>query len=163
MKRVITFLKISVFLLTSFWGLAMGIFAPICIINGDLLNNPELASHPIFLFWIFNSILYISACILLFLNHGKSAAIVSIVAFVGVLIIHSVLDGFRRWESEISASGLYLPNIFITILIIIAAVIMNWSNITDYFIKSEEKKNAPAPSILDPTKTVSVNTKKERK
>ncbi|MDR2531376.1 MAG: hypothetical protein LBC82_00830 [Oscillospiraceae bacterium] len=141
MKAAKITVRVLVILLTSVWGFFFGILAPIVLMNGDL----EVSSHYIMKVWLVAAIAgYFVPCFLIMLGRAKIAACFAIAGTALTLFIHVILEPI----TVENASFMYLPQIFITILIILYVFITNPHYISDIKQKRYERLNAPAPSIL---------------
>ncbi len=152
MKKAISIiLKVLILILTTIWGVVLGVFAPLSVMFGDIVRD-EIARSPIIVVWLLNSIIcYVGGTVLVMLNCTRIAAAMHTVGLVVTLCIHAA---FSQLLTSINGGVLpvmYMPIIFVSILSIILMVITNWNR----WMKKAEEKNAAkydeAPSILGGT------------
>ncbi len=151
MKVIKIILKVLMLILTAIWGIGCGILFPVLILaTGDKLVAAEIANDPVIIIWLITAILgYVAPTVLVMCRLFKTASIISLAGFVGTLIVYSRFANiYSHVENNSGPSELYLPCIFITILIIIIAVLENTDSIRKQLEKRRESKNAAAPSIF---------------
>lgn len=143
-RIVVIILKVLELIVTSIFGLALGIFAPLCIWFGDF--DPEIATNPAVAFWFASAIICIIGTFIVMLGHSKIASIFHAVGAVGVLITYYFyLNLFANIPDNNGPTILYMPLLFLTVL---SVVIMLLINVPKWAEKHVEKVNAVAPSIL---------------
>ena len=151
MKVAKIVLKVIILIMTSIWGIIFGIFAPLSIKFGDIVN-PEIAQHYIIIVWLTNSIVcYIAGTVLIMLNLYKTAAVFHSVGMVVSFVIYGTFEQLYQGHTDKSPAALYMPIIFVTLLTIALAVIANWDKITAMLNSNEKKKYEASPSILGGT------------
>lgn len=151
MKTIKVILKIIMLILTAIWGLGCGILFPAFILaTGDEIVAADIANDPVIIIWLITAIIgYIIPAVLIMCRLCKTASVMSLAGFVGILIVYSRFANlYQHTENSVGPSELYLPCVFITILIIIITVLENIPNIKAYLEHKNEEKNAAAPSIL---------------
>lgn len=148
MRAARIILKILILFLTSTWGLIFGIFSPLLMMNYDVVDY-SLSEHPVFILWLIMGISgYIVPCVFVMLKLYKLSCVFSVSGTIMVFVIHSTFLNMKAGNVETSPSFMYLPQILMTILVIIFAVMENFKQIMEIFSRREEKLNAKAPSIL---------------
>ena len=151
MKAAKIILKIVILIMTSIWGIIFGIFAPLSIKFGDIVN-PIIAEHYIINVWLINSIVcYITGTVLIMLNLYKTAAGFHTVGMIVSFVIYGTFEQLYQGNTEKSPAGLYMPIIFVTLLTLALAVIANWGKIMAKLNSTNEKKYEASPSILGGT------------
>lgn len=129
---------------TSIYGLALGIFAPLCLMFGDF--DPDIATNPALPVWLVTAIVYIIGTVVVMLGHSKIALGIHLLGVIGVLITYyNFMLLFEGIPDNDGPSVLYMPLLFLTI---ITAVIMMIINIPKWAESHAQKVNAVAPSIL---------------
>jgi len=77
----------------------------------------------------------------------------SIMGFIGTLVVYSrFAELYAHIEDNVGPSELYLPCIFITLIILAITVIENRFKIKGMLDKRNDEKNAVAPSIFGDSK-----------
>ncbi|MCL2077815.1 MAG: hypothetical protein FWH08_05345 [Oscillospiraceae bacterium] len=146
MKAAKITVRILVILLTSVCGAVFGILVPVFLMGGD----SDGAMRNISVIWIIMSLTgYFAPCFLVMLDFPKLAIAFSLAGTALTLYLHSAIAEFY------TASYMYLPQIFMTVLTVLYFFAVNPQLISGANQKRRDKLNAPAPSILDP------NTRKE--
>ncbi len=144
-RTVVIILKIIELIITSIFGLCLGIFGPLTIWFG--FNDPDMASEPAVLFWLISSVIYIVGTVVVMLGYSKIASCIHAAGAVGTLITYyNYLRMFADIPDNNGPSVLYMPCLFLTIITIIIMLLINLPKWID---KREQKINAKAPSILD--------------
>lgn len=147
-KVVVIVLKVLELILTTVFCVMLGIFMPVLIWNGNIVEA-EVAADPSAIWWLVSSIVYIIGLFVLMLGHSKSATVIHILAAVGTLVTYSLYTRlFEGFESN-GPTPLYMPSLFITMLTI---AIMLTINVPKWIERRIEKENEVAPSILDDRK-----------
>ena len=143
-RIVVIILKVLELIVTSIYGLALGIFAPLCIWFGDF--DPEIATNPAVAFWFASAIICIIGTFIVMLGHSKIASIFHAVGAVGVLLTYfNYMLLFSEIPDNNGPSVLYMPLLFLTVMTV---VIMLLINVPKWAEKHAQKVNAVAPSIL---------------
>lgn len=143
-RIVVIILKILELIMTTIFGLCLGIFGPIAI---RAMDDPEISSDPSSIYWLVTSILYIIGLFILMFGHSKIATVVHIIASVGTFLTYSAyMRMFSGVETTKGPTELYMPCLFITVMTI---VIMLLINLPKWIEKRVQKANEQAPSILD--------------
>ncbi|MDR1754738.1 MAG: hypothetical protein LBR74_07530 [Eubacterium sp.] len=139
--RVFTIVaKILIFLLASIGGILFGVIVPAFLIFGDLINR-ELADHHVFFVWIVMGFIgYIVPAVLFILGRPAVSLIFSLIGSLLCAYIHLVFSRFNNEGAEITAWFMYLPQLFVTGILIFFIIIKR-------AVLSKEEKNAP--SIFD--------------
>lgn len=147
MKIAINILKALEIIITSIWGIIIGIFGPISIMYYE--SVPKLADHYIIRVWLINSIVcYIVGTIIVMLKFYKIALCFHGVGLIVSLYIYSVFNGIYEGIEAQSPAQLYMPIIFVTILTLIITVLANYKKIIEKLETKKEKTFEPAPSVL---------------
>lgn len=143
-RVVVIILKVLELIMTTIFGLCLGIFGPLVI---RFMDDPEISSDPSSMYWLISSVLYIIGLFILMLGHSKTATVVHIIAAVGTLITYvSYMHMFQDVDTGKGPTELYMPCLFITVMTI---VIMLLINLPKWIDKRVQKANEQAPSILD--------------
>ena len=147
-RTVVVVLKVLELILTTIVAVVLGIFAPLCIWLGDIVD-PEVAADPSAVWWLVSSILYIIGLFVLMFGHSKIATGIHLAAAVGTLMTyHFYIELMDGYESN-GPTPLYMPSLFIAVLTIAIMLVIN---IPKWIQKRIERDNEEAPSILDGTK-----------
>lgn len=143
-KVAVIILKVIELILTTIFAVVLGIFVPLCIWNGDIVDA-EVAADPSAVWWLISSILYIIGLFVLMFGHSKIATCIHLAAAAGTLTTYhfyiELMDGF---EGN-GPTALYMPSLFITVLTVAIMLIIN---IPKWIQKRVERDNEVAPSIL---------------
>ena len=143
-KVAVIILKVIELILTTIFALVLGIFAPLCIWYGDIVDA-EVAADPSALWWMISSIVYIIGLFFIMFGHSKIATVIHIAAAAGTLTTYSYyIKLFEGYEGN-GPTVLYMPSLFITVVTIGIMLIIN---VPKWIEKYEEKANEEAPSIL---------------
>lgn len=141
-RIIVIILKVLELILTTIFGVVLGIFGPMVIRGLDIQGVSE---DPSSIYWIVTSGLYIVGLFILMLGHSKIATVVHIIASVGTFVTHfAYLNVFRDQQNGLM--GLYMPCLFITV---ITVVIMLLINLPKWIDRRVSRANEQAPSILD--------------
>ncbi|MCL2018502.1 MAG: hypothetical protein FWG70_01975 [Oscillospiraceae bacterium] len=148
MKAVKIAIRVLVLLITSTWGIFFGIIAPLVIKSNEMMVFMEremtVSSGFILIIWLIAAVLgYLIPCFLMMLDFSRIAACFALSGTLLNLYVHSVLNRVA------DISFMYLPQIFITILMILYIFAVNPHYITEANEKRLMRLNAPAPSIID--------------
>lgn len=154
-RVIVIILKVIELIMTTIYGLVMGIFGPIILGTSEIFGD-EFSGDPVLTFWLIASILYIIGMFVLMLGCSKIASAIHLAALVGTLITHACfLELFRNVTGFNAPSGMYLPCVFITVLTLAVMLLINIPKVIECKI---QKDNEIAPSIFD-----SPTSKKGRK
>lgn len=143
-KAFVIILKVIELILTTIFALMLGIFAPLCIWFGDIVEA-EVASDPSAVWWLVSSIIYIIGLFFVMFGHSRIATVIHLIAAVGTLMTyHYYLKLFDGFDSN-GPTSLYMPSIFIALATVGIMLIID---IPKWLEKHEKKVNEEAPSIL---------------
>lgn len=152
MKVINIILKIFMLFLTSIWGVGCGILFPVFILSmGSEIVPEDIASSPVIIVWLVTAVAgYVIPAVLVMCKLCKTASVMSLAGFAGILTVYSMFTNLYQYTEESRGpSELYLPCIFITIIILAITVVENRDKIKAALEKRSEEKNAAAPSIFD--------------
>lgn len=144
-RIAVNVLKVLELIVTSIFAFTLGIFAPLCIWNGEQVE-PELTADPSVLWWMLSSIVYIIGLFMVMLGHSKTATVIHIIAAGGTFVTYSFFTELYKNAETTGPTMLYMPCLFITMLTIGIMLIIN---VPIWIDKRIEKENATAPSIFD--------------
>lgn len=148
-KVFVIILKIFELILTTVFAVVLGIFAPLCIWNGDI-GDAELARDPSAVWWLVSSIIYIIGTFTVMLGHSKTAAVMHGAAAVGTLVTyHYYTLLYEGYESN-GPTALYMPSLIIAVLTLAIMLIIN---IPKWIDRKIARDNEQAPSILSKSNT----------
>lgn len=143
-RVAVIILKVLELIMTTIFGLCLGIFGPLAILAMD---DPEISGDPSSIYWLITSALYIIGLFILMMGHSKTATAVHVIASVGTFVTYSAYQQmFRDVDTTKGPTALYMPCLFITVMTI---VIMLLINLPKWIDKRVQKANEQAPSILD--------------
>jgi membrane-bound ClpP family serine protease len=148
------FIRAMVMFLTAIWGLFFGLLGSINMLLYDM--GFEFPPHVPWVWLIMTLIGYFTPCLLIMFDRVKIAAAFSAAGTILMLYIHSVFSDYIR-------SVTYLPQIFVTILVIIYIFVVNPHYITEPKKTRKDKLNAPAPSILGDGNVIPSSNKNKSK
>lgn len=151
MKAIKIILKIIMLFLTAIWGIGCGILFPAFILaTGDEIVATDIANSSVIIIWLVTAIIgYVIPAVLVMCRFCKTASVLSLAGFVGILVVYSgFADLYQYTQDSSGPSELYLPCIFITITILIITVLENIPAIKAQLEKRNNEKNAAAPSIF---------------
>ncbi len=151
MKIIKVILKVLMLILTAIWGIGCGILFPAFIYGtGNEIVSAEIADNPVLIIWLVTAIIgYVLPASLVMCKLYKIASAMSLLGFAGILTVYSGFSEiYAHVEESSGPSELYLPCIFITIIILIIAFLENLEFFKDKLDKRSESKNAEAPSIF---------------
>lgn len=143
-KVAVIILKIFELILTTIFAAVLGIFAPLCIWYGDIVEA-EVASDPSAAWWLGSSIVYIIGLFAVMLGHSKTATVIHIIASVGTFVTYGYYTKLYEGYVTNGPTALYMPCLFITMLTIIIMLVIN---VPKWLAKRAERENETAPSIL---------------
>ena len=143
-KVAVIILKVIELILTTIYALVLGIFAPLCIWFGDIVDA-EVAADPSALWWMISSVVYIVGLFFIMFGHSKIATVIHIAAAAGTLMTYSYyIKLFEGYEGN-GPTVLYMPSLFITVATVGIMLIIN---IPKWIDRHTQKMNEVAPSIL---------------
>lgn len=143
-RVVVIILKVLELIMTTIFGLCLGIFGPLAIRAMDDLG---ISGDPSSIYWLVTSILYIIGLFILMLGHSRIATVVHVIASVGTFLTYSAyMRMFSDVETTKGPTGLYMPCLFITVMTIAVMLLIN---LPKWIEKRVRKANEQAPSILD--------------
>lgn len=143
-RIAVIILKVLELIMTTIFGVCLGIFGPLAI---RAMDDPAISSDPSSIYWLISSGLYIVGLFVLMLGHSKTATVIHILAAAGTLVTYSsYMHMFRDVDTGKGPTALYMPCLFITVMTI---VIMLLINLPKWIDKHVQKANEQAPSILD--------------
>ncbi len=148
-------LKVIMLFLAAIWGIGGGILFPAVILaTGDSLVAAEIAESPVIIIWLITSVIgYVIPSVLVMCRLCKTASVMSLAGFVGTLFVYSGFAELYQYTEESNGpTELYMPCIFITILILAITVLENTDKIKAALDGKHEKENTAAPSIFGDNK-----------
>lgn len=150
MKAISLILKIILLILAAIWGIGCGILFPVVILSSDGgIVADELATDPVFVVWLVTaSAGFVIPAILTICRFYKTASVLSLLGFGGILYVYARFAELYVGSETNGPTGLYLPCIFMTILILLITAIENRGRIKAYLDKKSEEDDRPAPSIF---------------
>ncbi len=151
MKIIKIILKIIMLILTAIWGIGCGILFPVFILaTGDEIVPADIANDPAIIIWLITAIIgYIIPAVLVMCRFCKTASVMSLLGFAGILVVYSrFAELYKYTEGSSGPSELYMPLIFATITVLIISVLENIPNIKERIEYNAEKRNAAAPSVF---------------
>lgn len=144
-------LKGIMLFLAAIWGIGCGVLFPavILLVGADVVPE-DIANSPIIIVWLITSVIgYVIPSILTMCKLCKTASVLSLCGFAGTLFVYSGFAELYKYTEESNGpTELYMPCIFITIIIIIVTVLENADKIKASLDNKHEKENAKAPSIF---------------
>ncbi len=144
-KITVIILKVLELILTTIFAVVLGIFGPLCIWYGDIVDS-EVASDPSAVWWLVSSIVYIIGLFVLMFGHSKIAACIHLAAAAGTLLTYRFYIELMEGFEGNGPTALYMPSLFIAVLTIAIMLVIN---IPKWIQKRIERDNEEAPSILD--------------
>lgn len=150
MKAISLILKIILLILAAIWGIGCGILFPAVILSsGGQIVAEELASDPVIVIWLVTAVAgFVIPAVLTICRFYKTASVLSLLGFGGILYVYARFAVLYAESETNGPTELYLPCIFITILILLITVIENRGKIKAYLDKKSEEDDRPAPSIF---------------
>ena len=143
-KVLVIVLKVLELIVTTVFAFVLGIFGPLCIWNGDIVE-PEVASDPSAVWWMISSIIYVAGMFVMMFGHTKTAAAIHIVAAGGTLATYKLFTELYKNAETNGPTLLYMPSLIITVLSVIIMLAVNVPRWIDRRVREENEK---APSIL---------------
>jgi len=151
MKILSLILKIIETILVCIWGVAVGIFFPVCIMafGAEIVPQDIAARTDIMVIWLVSASVYVIAAALIFGRHYRIAAVLSVIGLAGVLTVDIMFEQLYQYtEGSTGPDNLYLPLIFVTLLDIFILAVEERANIMKLFEAKKKKDDEKAPSIL---------------
>ncbi len=151
MKAISLILKIILLILAAIWGVGCGILFPAVILSsGGELVAEELASDPVIVVWLVTAAVgFVIPAVLTVCRFHKTASVLSLLGFGGILYVYArFAELYAGTEGTNGPTELYLPCIFITILILLITAIENRGKLKAYLEKRSAKEEQSAPSIF---------------
>ena len=152
MKVLSIILKIIETGIVCIWGVAVGIFFPVCIMafGSEIVPADIAARNDIMWLWLITAVVgYVLSAAMIFGRHYRIAAALSLAGLVGVLVLDGMFDALYVYtENSSGPDELYLPLIFATLLDIFILAVEERSNIAKLFEDKKAAKEEIAPSIL---------------
>lgn len=143
-RVIVIILKVIELIMTTIYGLVLGIFGPIIIMKSDLVDS-EISQSPGFTVWIIASALYIIGMFTLMLGRSKTASAIHLAALVGTLTTHMIISALFA-DMRNNLANLYLPCVFITLLTLAVMLLINIPKVIEHKI---QRDNAVSPSVFD--------------
>lgn len=150
MKAISLILKIILLILAAIWGIGCGILFPAMILaTGEELVAAAIADDPVIVIWLVTAIVgFVIPAILTICRFYKTASVLSLLGFGGILYVYARFAELYAGSETNGPTELYLPCIFMTILILLITAIENRGKIKAYLDKKSEDDDRPAPSIF---------------
>lgn len=150
MKAISLILKIILLILAAIWGIGCGILFPAMILaTGEELVAAAIADDPVIVIWLVTAIVgFVIPAILTICRFYKTASVLSLLGFGGILTVYARFAELYVGSETNGPTELYLPCIFMTILILLITAIENRGKIKAYLDKKSEDDDRPAPSIF---------------
>lgn len=150
MKTISLILKIILLILAAIWGIGCGILFPAVILStGGEIVAAELASDPVIVVWLVTAIVgFVIPAVLTVCRFYKTASVLSLLGFGGILYVYARFAELYAGSETNGPTELYLPCIFMTILILLITAIENRGRIKAYLDKKSAEDDRPAPSIF---------------
>lgn len=150
MKAISLILKIILLILAAIWGIGCGILFPAVILSaGAEIVPEELASDPVIVVWLVTAVIgFVLPAVLTVCRFYKTASVLSLLGFGGILYVYARFAELYAGSETNGPTELYLPCIFMTILILLITVIENRGKIKAYLDKKSAEDDRPAPSIF---------------
>lgn len=151
MKVFSLILKIILLILAAIWGIGCGILFPAVILaSGGEIIAPELAADPVIIVWLVTAAAgFVLPAVLTVCRFYKTASVLSLLGFGGILYVYArfaVLYADSKGTN--GPTELYLPCIFITILILCITAVENRGRIRAFLDRRTAEEEKPAPSIF---------------
>lgn len=149
MKIAVKILKGLLLFMTSIWGIFFGMVVPLAIIIlGDDIGLDVGFSKSIGVWlWFLNSfIFHLGGTLVTMVGKMKVAMFMGFLGLIISFIDFQLIDGYYIGEGETRATMAYMPQIFISILIIVIAFLTIYPQ---YLKKKELESVKKAPSVLD--------------
>ncbi len=151
MKALSIILKILMLIFAAIWGIGCGILFPAVILStGGEIVAEELASDPVIVVWLATAVAgVVLPAILTMCGLCKTASVLSLLGFGGILFVYGrFAQLYANTEGSHGPAELYLPCIFVTLLILFITAVENRAKIKAYFEKKSGEKEETAPSIF---------------
>lgn len=143
-KVAVTVLKVLELIVTTIFAFVLGIFGPLCIWNGDIIEA-EVKTDPSAVWWLISSIVYVVGMFVMMFGHTKTATVIHVFAAAGTLVTYYFYTNLFKETGGNGPSMLYMPSLLITLFSIAIMLVVNIPKWVDRRI---EKENEVAPSIL---------------
>lgn len=144
-KVFVIILKVLELIVTTIFAFVLGIFGPLCIWNGDIVEA-EVAADPSAMWWMISSIIYVVGMFVMMFGHTKTAAVIHIAAAGGTLVTYKLFTELYKNAATNGPTMLYMPSLIITVL---SVIIMLAVNVPKWIDRRVEQENEEAPSILE--------------
>lgn len=144
-------LKIVLLILAAIWGIGCGILFPAMILStGDQLVAAPIAEDPVIVIWLVTAIVgFVIPAALTVCGLCKTASVLSLLGFGGILVVYArFAELYAGVKGNNGPTELYLPCIFMTILILLITAIENREKIKAVLDHKSEDQDRPAPSIF---------------
>jgi len=152
MKILSLILKIIETVIVCIWGVAVGIFFPVCImgLGSEIVPQDVAERTDIMVLWLVTAVIgYVIPAALILGKHYRVAACMSVLGMAGVLIVDSMFAQLYQYTAESTGpDNLYLPLIFATLLDIFIWAIEDRALFVKLFETKKKKTDEQAPSIL---------------
>ena len=151
MKAISLILKIILLILAAIWGIGCGILFPAVILSSDGgIIAAELASDSVIVIWLVTAVIgFVIPAVLTICRFYKTASVLSLLGFGGILVVYARFAELYAGSETNGPTELYLPCIFMTILILLITAIENREKIKAYLDKKSADDDRPAPSIFE--------------
>lgn len=151
MKALGLFLKIVLLIFAAIWGIGCGILFPVMILAmGEELVAAAIAEDPVIVVWLVTAVVgFVIPAILTVCGFYKTASALSLLGFGGILYVYARFAELYAGSETNGPTELYLPCIFMTILILLITAIENRGKIKAYLDKKSADEDRPAPSIFE--------------
>ena len=162
MKIAVKILKGILLFLTAIWGIFLGMLVPLSliIVGDDMGLVPGFSrSAPVWLWFINSFVFHLGGTLMTMINKMKAAFFMAISGIIINFIVFHLMHQYYIGSGDTQATMLYMPQIFISILIICIAIITQYP---EYIRKKELEDAKKAPSILAENSSA-VTKKKVRK
>ena len=151
MKILSLILKIVETIIVCIWGVAVGIFFPVCIMaaGSEIVPQDVADRTDILTIWLITSVVFVIAAALIFMKHYRVAAGLSILGLAGVFTVDIMFaELYKFTEGSTGPDDLYLPLIFATLLDIFILAVEERATFMKLFEAKKKKEDEKAPSIL---------------
>ncbi|MBP3855804.1 MAG: hypothetical protein IK990_09380 [Ruminiclostridium sp.] len=151
MKVLSVIMKIVETGIVCIWGVAVGIFFPVCIMaaGAEIVPADIAARTDIMVVWLVTAGLYILAAAMVLGKHYRIAAGLAAAGLAGVLTVNGMFGSlYAHMTDNQGPRELYLPLIFATLLDIFILAVEERKNIARLFETKKAAKEEIAPSIL---------------
>lgn len=149
MKLVLKILKGLLLFMTSIWGIFFGMIVPLAIIilGDDIgLDQGFSSSFAVWLWFLNSFIFHLGGTLVTMVGKMRVAFCMGFLGLIISFIDFHLIEGYYIGEGETRATMVYMPQIFISVLIIVIAFLTIYPQ---YLKKKELESVKKAPSILD--------------